>query len=79
MKILIRIMITIIGLILGLIIGYILFDKKKYIGPNSNEMMDRNKIYKDKKGEFRYKAKITICPMNYSMKKLHDKNFKERH
>lgn len=68
----------IIGLIFGVIIGYIFFMDIKYIGPNSNEIV--KKIYYDNDGK-KYKLipKISICPVNYSMNKLLNSNFKEIH
>ena len=68
----------IIGILLGVIIGYFIFRDIKYIGPDSNEIIKN--IYKDDKGRlYKYKPKITICPMNYSMNKLHNSKFKETH
>jgi len=68
----------IIGILLGVVIGYFIFRDIKYIGPDSNEIVKN--IYKDDKGRhYKYKPKITICPMNYSMNKLHNPKFKETH
>lgn len=66
------------GIIIGSIIGYYLFKEIKYIGPDSNAII--KEIHIDEKGKkYRYIPKITICPVNYSMNKLHDPNFKESH
>lgn len=68
----------IIGILLGVIIGYFIFRDIKYIGPDSNEIVKN--IYNDSDGrKYKYKPHITICPMNYSMNKLHNTNFKESH
>lgn len=70
--------VIIFGLILGLVIGYFIFKEIKYIGPDSNEIVKN--IYTEKNGKkYKYKPRITICPINYSMNKLHDPNFKESH
>jgi hypothetical protein len=70
--------IFIFGIIIGSIIGYYIFKKIKYIGPDSNEIVKQ--IYTDDNGrKYKYKPKITICPINYSMNKLHNLNFKEHH
>ena len=71
-------MTIIIGILLGSIIGYFIFKDIKYIGPNSNEII--KKTYSDTDGMlYKFVPKITICPLNYSMKKLHNPNFKESH
>ena len=68
----------IIGILLGIVIGYFIFRDIKYIGPDSNEIVKN--IYIDDKGhKYKYKPRITICPLNYSMDKLHDVKFKEIH
>jgi hypothetical protein len=72
------IMTIIMGILLGSIIGYFIFRDIKYIGPDSNEIVKQ--IYTDSDGKkYKYKPHITICPLNYSMKKLHDPDFKESH
>jgi hypothetical protein len=72
------IMTAIIGILLGVVIGYFIFRDIKYIGPDSNQIV--KKTYKDDKGRlYKYKPIITICPVNYSMNKLHDSKFKEKH
>jgi hypothetical protein len=71
-------MTIIIGVILGSIIGYFIFKDIKYIGPDSNEIV--KKIYTDTDGKkYKYVPKISICPLNYSMNKLHNPNFKDSH
>ena len=71
-------MTIIIGILLGVIIGYFIFRDIRYIGPDSNEIVKN--IYNDSDGrKYKYKPRITICPMNYSMNKLHNANFKELH
>ena len=68
----------IIGILLGSIIGYFIFKDIKYIGPDSNEIVKN--IYSDTDGKkYKYVPKISICPLNYSMNKLHDPTFKESH
>lgn len=68
----------IIGILLGVVIGYYIFRDIKYIGPDSNDIV--KKIYIDNKGrKYKYKPRITICPLNYSMNKLHNEKFKESH
>ena len=70
--------IFIFGIIIGSIIGYYIFKEIKYIGPDSNEIVKQ--IYTDDNGrKYKYKPRITICPINYSMNKLHNSNFKEHH
>jgi ABC-type lipoprotein release transport system permease subunit len=79
MSFVITIIITItIGIIIGSVIGYILFKNIKYIGPDSNKIV--KKIYYDSDGK-KYKLipKICVCPMNYSMRLLHNPTFKESH
>lgn len=77
-SIIINLMIFIIGILIGSIIGYFIVREIKYVGPDSNEIV--KKIYTDSNGKkYKYIPKITICPINYSMKKLHDPNFKESH
>ena len=68
----------IIGILLGSIIGYIIFKDIKYIGPDSNEIVKKTYIDIDGK-KYKYIPKISICPLNYSMKKLHNPTFKESH
>jgi hypothetical protein len=71
-------MTIIIGILLGAVIGYFIFRDIKYIGPDSNEIVKR--IYEDEKGhKYKYRPKITICPMNYSMNKFKNPNFKVLH
>lgn len=71
-------MTIIIGIIIGSIIGYLIFKDIKYIGPDSNEIV--KKIYTDTDGKkYKYVPKISICPLNYSMNKLHNPNFKDSH
>ena len=68
---------TIVGLTIGLLIGYFLFKKYIYHGPNSKDIV--NKTYKDETGRpYRLEPTIVICPTNYSMHKLKDKNFKAK-
>lgn len=68
----------IIGILCGVIIGHFIFRDIQYIGPDSNDIVKQ--IYKDDDGRhYKFKPRITICPMNYSMNKLHNKNYKESH
>lgn len=68
----------IVGILIGSIIGYFIFREIKYIGPDSNEIVKQT--YLDSEGrKYKYKPKITVCPIKYSMGKLHDPNFKESH
>jgi hypothetical protein len=72
------IMTIFIGLTVGIVLGYFIFRDVKYIGPDSNSIV--KEIYIDEDGrKFKYKPRITICPLNYSMNKLHDENYKEHH
>lgn len=71
-------LIFIFGIIIGSIIGYYIFKEIKYIGPDSNEIVKQ--IYTDDNGrKYKYIPRVTICPINYSMNKLHNPNFKEHH
>ena len=71
-------MTIIIGILLGAVIGYFIFRDIKYIGPDSNDIVKN--IFSDEKGrKYKYKPRITICPMNYSMNKLHNLNYKNTH
>jgi hypothetical protein len=73
-----RIITIIIGILIGAVIGYFLFKDIKYIGPNSNQIV--KEIYMDDDGKkFKFKPKVCICPSAYSMKKLHNKGFKNEH
>ena len=77
-SIILTLMTFITGLLIGSIIGYFIFRNIKYIGPDSNEIVKQK--YTDSKGrEYKYIPKITICPAQYSMGKLHDPNFRESH
>ena len=68
---------TIIGLTIGVIIGYLLFKKYSYHGPNSKDIV--NQTYMDSKNRpYRLEPVVVICPSNYSMHKLKDKNFKAK-
>ncbi|AYV80146.1 MAG: hypothetical protein Gaeavirus12_13 [Gaeavirus sp.] len=70
--------IIIIGITIGIIIGYYIFREIKYIGPDSNIIS--KKIYTDANGkQYKLVPKITVCPISYSMNKLHDPTFKESH
>jgi hypothetical protein len=77
MGLLINIIIIVVGLGIGLGIGYLLFSDIKYVGPDSNKIV--KKTWTDEKGKYKFVPKITICPMNYSMGKLHDQKFKSKH
>jgi hypothetical protein len=77
-SIIMTLMTIIVGLLIGSIIGYFIFRDIKYVGPDSNEIV--KETYTDSEGrKYKYKPKITICPINYSMGKLHDPKFKESH
>lgn len=72
------IIIMIIGLLIGIFIGYIIFNQDKYVGPNSNNIIQE--IYEDENGKkYKWETKVCICPISYSMDKLLDPNFKESH
>lgn len=77
-NVMLSIFVFIFGIVIGAIIGYFIFKTVKYIGPDSNEIVKEIHIDKDGK-KYKFKPKITVCPINYSMGKLHDKNFKESH
>lgn len=67
-----------LGLIIGVIIGYIFFKDIKYKGLDSNDVI--KEIYTDSDGrKYKWNTKICICPINYSMNKLKDKNFIDDH
>lgn len=77
-SIIITLMTLIVGLLIGGTIGYYIFRDIKYIGPDSNEIVKNT--YTDIEGkQYKYKPVITVCPINYSMNKLHDPTFKESH
>lgn len=68
----------ILGVVLGMVIGYFIFYKPKYIGPDSNYIVKQE--YIDSTGKkYKFKPKITVCPVNYSMDKLHNPKFKSKH
>jgi len=72
----INIIVIIGGLVIGLIFGYLLFNSNIYIGPNSNEIVSN--IYTDSKGKkFKWIPKICICPINLSMDKLKNIEYKD--
>jgi len=68
--------VTIFGLVIGLIFGYLIFNKNTYVGPDSNQIV--NKIYTDSNGKkYKYIPKICVCPINLSMDKLKNKEYKD--
>jgi hypothetical protein len=72
------IMTFIVGILIGGLVGYFILRDIKYIGPDSNEIVKHT--YTDSEGkQYKYKPNITVCPINYSMSKLHDTTFKEFH
>ena len=73
-----NIIISIFGLIIGFILGYFIFNNNIYIGPNSNEI--KKEIYEDEDGKkYKWETVLCICPLEYSMNKLKDPNFKDIH
>jgi heme/copper-type cytochrome/quinol oxidase subunit 2 len=73
-EIIINIIVIIIGLIIGIIIGYYLFNIYIYKGPDSNIIS--KEIYIDIFGnKYKWIPKICVCPISYSMDKLHNKNY----
>lgn len=73
-EIIINIFIILIGLIIGILLGYYFFKKYKYKGPDSNEIS--KKIYTDFLGnKYKWIPKVCVCPISYSMIKLHDPNY----
>lgn len=75
-ELILNMIIIIFGFIIGLLIGYLTFNSNTYIGPDSNEIS--KKIYVDSEGK-RYKwiPKVCICPINLSMGKLKNPNYKD--
>lgn len=68
----------ILGLSVSVIIWYIFLYNNKYIGPDSNDICKN--IYVDKYGKkYKWMPQVCVCPIDYSMNKLHDKNFKQSH
>lgn len=74
---LLNIFVCIIGLCIGFIIGHNLFKKIIYKGSDSNVV--KQEIHEDANGKFRWKPRVCICPISYSMFKLKDKNFVDEH
>ena len=71
----INIVLVIIGIIIGILFGYLVFNKNIYVGPDSNDIS--SKIYEDSRGKkYKWKPKICICPINLSMDKLKNNNYK---
>jgi len=68
----------IIGIVIGVIIGYNIMKDVKYIGPNSNDIVKKTYIETDGR-QYKLIPNVIICPINYSMGKLHDPMFKESH
>ena len=66
-----------IGFCVGMIVGMQIFNKIKYKGPDSNEI--KKEIHYDKNGKYKWKPKVCICPISYSMFKLKDNNFTDDH
>ncbi len=75
-NIVISIMTIIIGICIGLFFGYFFIKKYEYKGPDSNDIIKQ--IYIDENGKkYKWKPKICICPLNYSMNKLKNSNYKD--
>ena len=75
-NIVISIMTIIIGICIGLFLGYLFIKKYEYKGPDSNDIIKQ--IYIDENGKkYKWKPKICICPLNYSMNKLKNSNYKD--
>jgi hypothetical protein len=67
-----------LGLCISVLIWYIFLYNNKYIGPNSNDICKN--IYIDKNNKkYKWAPYTCICPIDLSMNKLHDKNFKQSH
>ncbi len=66
-----------IGLCIGIIIGRQLFNNIKYKGPDSNIV--KTEIHEDDDGKYKWRPKVCICPISYSMFKLKDVNFIDDH
>jgi hypothetical protein len=59
-------------------IGYWIFKNVQYVGPDSNTIVKQE--YTDDSGlKYKFKPKITVCPVNFSMGELHNENFKSKH
>lgn len=68
----------IVGILIGGIIAYFYFSNITYVGPNSKDIVYKN--FKDDDGrEFILDPVVVICPIDYSMNKLHDPDFKSKH
>ena len=68
----------IIGIAIGIIFGLIVLKPVQFIGPDSNKII--TEIHIDQYGKkYKWIPNICICPINYSMDKLSDTNFKESH
>lgn len=75
-NILIIIITIIIGITVGTLFGYLLFKEYKYKGPDSNIIV--TKIYEDNNGrKYKWIPKICICPIDLSMNKLKNINYKD--
>lgn len=73
-QIIMNIIVVILGIIIGIIIGYFIFKKNIYKGPDSN--LISKEVYTDIFGnKYKWIPKISVCPISYSMDKLHDPNF----
>ena len=73
--ILINIITIIIGLSIGFIFGHLIFKQYQYKGPDSNQII--KETYTDSNGnKYKWVPEICICPINLSMDKLLDPNYK---
>ena len=76
--IMIDIIVIIIGLIIGIFIGYYLFNKKIHKGPDSN-IISKEKHTDIYGRKYKWVPKICVCPISYSMDKLHNKDYIDLH
>lgn len=77
-KVIDNIISIIVGILIGGIIGYFYLSNITYVGPNSKDIVFKNFI-DDNGKEFILDPVVVICPIDYSMNKLHDPNFKSKH
>ncbi len=77
-KVIDNIISIIVGILIGGIIGYFYLSNITYVGPNSKDIVFKNFI-DDNGKEYILDPVVVICPIDYSMNKLHDPNFKSKH
>ena len=73
-QIIFNILIIGLGLTIGLAIGNYWFKEYIYKGPDSNIVAKEIHIDTDGK-KFKWVPKVCVCPISYSMNKLHDPKY----